>query len=380
MIVGIKKIYAYTILVLVSSCGKTAKQSENLLELNSKKEMLIEQIDSLSQLLNSVELNISKLDTNKRLTTVNTIKAQRKLFQHFIEVQGTVEADQSVELYPESSGSIINIFVEEGQNVYKGQTLIQIDNSVLKTNMGELQTQLELASTTYERQKRLWDQNIGSEIQFLQSKAKKEGLENSIESLKAQAKKLKISAPFSGTVDEVFSKIGGLASPMTPAIRLVNLKQVHVESEVTETFLKHIQKGTEVELFFPTIGKNISTKVSQVGNYINPNNRSFKIRIKVNNPNSELKANLLADLKINDFKQNGIVIPTKLIQKDRMGDSFVYTLKKEKDTYVIEKTYIVQKMTYANESFIAEGLLEDALIVDKGARLIKANETVIIAE
>jgi RND family efflux transporter MFP subunit len=327
-----------------------------------------------------VELNISKLDTNKRLTAVNTIKAQRKLFQHFIEVQGTVEAEQSVELYPESSGSITNIFVEEGQSVYKGQTLIQIDNSILKTNMAELQTQLELASTTYERQKRLWDQNIGSEIQFLQSKAKKEGLENSIESLKAHAKKLKISAPFSGTVDEVFSKIGGLATPMTPAIRLVNLKQVHVESEVTETFLKHIQKGTEVELFFPTIGKNISAKVNQVANYINPENRSFKIRIKVNNPNSELKANLLADLKINDFKQNGIVIPTKLIQMDRMGDSFVYTLKKEKEAYVVEKTYIVQKMTYANESFIEEGLLEDVLIVDKGARLIKANETVIIAE
>jgi RND family efflux transporter MFP subunit len=375
-----KKIYVYATLILVSSCGKTAKQSENLLELNSKKELLIEQIDSLSQVLNSVELNISKLDTNKRLTAVNTIKAQRKLFQHFIEVQGTVEAEQSVELFPESSGNITNIFVEEGQNVYKGQTLIQIDNSILKTNMAELQTQLELASTTYERQKRLWDQNIGSEIQFLQSKAKKEGLENSIESLKAQAKKLKISAPFSGTVDEVFSKIGGLATPMTPAIRLVNLKQVHVESEVTETFLKHIQKGTEVELFFPTIGKNISAKVNQVANYINPDNRSFKIRIKVNNPNSELKANLLADLKINDFKQNGIVIPTKLIQKDRMGDSFVYTLKKEKDDYVVEKTYIVQKMTYANESFIEKGLLEDVLIVDKGARLIKVNETVIIAE
>ena len=375
-----KKIYAYAIIVLVSSCGKTVKQSDNLLQLNSKKEMLIEQIDSLSQLLNSVELNISKLDTNKRLTAVNTIKAQRKLFQHFIEVQGTVEAEQSVELYPESSGSITNIFVEAGQNVYKGQTLIQIDNSVLKTNMAELQTQLELASTTYERQKRLWDQNIGSEIQFLQSKAKKEGLENRIESLKAQAKKLKISAPFSGTVDEVFSKIGGLANPMAPAIRLVNLKQVHVESEVTETYLKYIQKGTEVELFFPTIGKNISTKVSQVGNYINPNNRSFKIRINVDNPKNELKANLLADLKINDFKQNGIVIPTKLIQKNRKGDSYVYTLKKEKECYLVEKTYIVEKMTYSNETFIEDGLLEDALIVDKGARLIKANETVILAE
>ena len=133
-------------------------------------------------------------------------------------------------------------------------------------------------------------------------------------------------------------------------------------------------------MFFPTIGKNISTKVSQVGNYINPNNRSFKIRINVDNPKNELKANLLADLKINDFKQNGIVIPTKLIQKDRKGDSYVYTLKKEKEGYLVEKTYIVEKMTYSNETFIADGLLEDALVVDKGARLIKANETVILAE
>ena len=133
-------------------------------------------------------------------------------------------------------------------------------------------------------------------------------------------------------------------------------------------------------MFFPTIGKNISTKVSQVGNYINPNNRSFKIRINVDNPKNELKANLLADLKINDFKQNGIVIPTKLIQKNRKGDSYVYTLKKEKECYLVEKTYIVEKMTYSNETFIEDGLLEDALIVEKGARLIKANETVILAE
>jgi RND family efflux transporter MFP subunit len=375
-----KKYLIFLSLMLISSCGEAKKESVNLLKLKTEKNSLIRQIDSLSEILNSVELNISKLDTNKRLPSVTVFNAKEKLFQHFIEVQGTVEADQSVELYPENSGSITNIYVKEGQKVYKGQTLIQIDNSVLKSSIVELETQFELAKTTFERQKRLWDQNIGSEIQFLQSKAKKEGLENRIESLKAQAKKLKISAPFSGTVDEVFSKIGGLANPMAPAIRLVNLKQVHVESEVTETYLKHIQKGTEVELFFPTIGKNISTKVSQVGNYINPNNRSFKIRINVDNPKNELKANLLADLKINDYKQNGIVIPTKLIQKDRMGDSFVYTLKKEKDAYVVEKTYIVQKMTYANESFIAEGLLEDALIVDKGARLIKANETVIIAE
>lgn len=375
-----KKYLIFLSLILISSCGEAKKESVNLLKLKTEKNSLIRQIDSLSEILNSVELNISKLDTNKRLPSVTVFNAKEKLFQHFIEVQGTVEADQSVELYPENSGSITNIYVKEGQKVYKGQTLIQIDNSVLKSSIVELETQFELAKTTFERQKRLWDQNIGSEIQFLQAKAQKEGLENSLESLKAQEKKLKISAPFSGTIDEMFAKIGGLAAPMIPAVRLVNLNQIHVESEVTETYLKYILKGTQVELFFPSIGKNISANVSQVGNYINPNNRSFKVRVDINNQNNELKANLLADIKINDFKKMGIVIPAKLIQKDREGKQYVYTVIKEKGNYLSKKNYIKAGMTYETDAFIIEGIQIDDLIVDKGARLIKANEMVILVQ
>ena len=375
-----KKTYALIGISLMLSCGKTSKQSASLLELNSNKRDLIQQIDSLSSLLKSVELNISKLDTNKRLTRVTALKSEEKMFQHFIEVQGSVEADQSVELYPESSGNITKIFVLEGQSISKGQPLVQIDNSILESSKVELQTQLDLAATTFERQKRLWNQNIGSEIQYLQAKAKKEGLENSLESLKSQAKKLKITAPFSGTVDEVFAKTGGLANPMFPALRLINLDQIHVESEVTETYLKYIKKGTEVELYFPSIDKKINTKVDQVGNYINPNNRSFKVRMNVNNTDGTLKANLLADVKISDFKEVGIVIPSNLIQKDRMNKPFVYTLVKEDKFFRVKKSYIIEKISYENESFISEGLEADALIVDKGSRLVKGDETVILAE
>ena len=375
-----KKTYVIIGISLMLCCGKTSKQSASLLELNSNKRDLIQQIDSLSSLLKSVELNISKLDTNKRLTKVTALKSEKKMFQHFIEVQGRVEADQSVELYPESSGNITKIFVSEGQSISKGHPLVQIDNSILESSKVELQTQLDLAATTFERQKRLWNQNIGSEIQYLQAKAKKEGLENSLESLKSQAKKLKITAPFSGTVDEVFAKTGGLANPMFPALRLINLDQIHVESEVTETYLKYIKKGTEVELYFPSIDKKINTKVDQVGNYINPNNRSFKVRINVNNTDGTLKANLLADVKISDFKEVGIVIPSNLIQKDRMNKPFVYSLVKEDKFYRVKKSYIIEKISYENESFISEGLEADTLIVDKGSRLVKEDETVILAE
>ena len=375
-----KKTYALIGISLMLCCGKTSKQSASLLELNNNKRDLIQQIDSLSSLLKSVELNISKLDTNKRLTRVTALKSEKKMFQHFIEVQGSVEAEQSVELYPESSGNITKIFVREGQSISKGHPLVQIDNSILESSKVELQTQLDLATTTFERQKRLWDQNIGSEIQYLQAKAKKEGLENSLESLKSQAKKLKITAPFSGTVDEVFAKTGGLANPMFPALRLINLDQIHVESEVTETYLKYIKKGTEVELYFPSIDKKINTKVDQVGNYINPNNRSFKVRINVNNTDFTLKANLLAEVKISDFKEVGIVIPSNLIQKDRMNKPFVYSLVKEDKFYRVKKSYIIEKISYENESFISEGLEADALIVDKGSQLVKEDETVILAE
>ena len=375
-----KKTYALIGISLMLCCGKTSKQSASLLELNSNKRDLIQQIDSLSSLLKSVELNISKLDTNKRLTRVTALKSEEKMFQHFIEVQGSVEADQSVELYPESSGNITKIFVREGQSISKGRPLVQIDNSILESSKVELQTQLDLAATTFERQKRLWNQNIGSEIQYLQAKAKKEGLENSLESLKSQAKKLKITAPFSGTVDEVFAKTGGLANPMFPALRLINLDQIHVESEVTETYLKYIKKGTEVELYFPSIDKKINTKVDQVGNYINPNNRSFKVRMNVNNTDGTLKANLLADVKISDFKEVGIVIPSNLIQKDRMNKPFVYILVEEDKFFRVKKSYIIEKISYENESFISEGLEADALIVDKGSRLVKEDETVILVE
>ena len=375
-----KKTYALIGISLMLCCGKTSKQSASLLELNNNKRDLIQQIDSLSSLLKSVELNISKLDTNKRLTRVTALKSEKKMFQHFIEVQGSVEADQSVELYPESSGNITKIFIREGQSISKGHPLVQIDNSILESSKVELQTQLDLATTTFERQKRLWDQNIGSEIQYLQAKAKKEGLENSLESLKSQAKKLKITAPFSGTVDEIFAKTGGITNPMFPALRLINLNQIHVESEVTETYLKYIKKGTEVELYFPSIDKKINTKVDQVGNYINPNNRSFKVRINVNNTDGTLKANLLAEVKISDFKEVGIVIPSNLIQKDRMNKPFVYSLVKEDKFYRVKKSYIIEKISYENESFISEGLEADALIVDKGSQLVKEDETVILAE
>ena len=296
-----KTIISLFILTLVLSCGSSEKESQSLTDLKTKKASLIEKMDRISTELKSVEVAISELDTLQKLMTVTSFKAEIKDFNHYIEIQGMVKANQSIELHAEMGGTVTGILTKEGQSVSKGQILATLDSAVIDNSVLQLETQLALATTTFERQARLWDQNIGSEIQFLQAKAQKEGLENNMKSLRAQARKMKVIAPFSGTIDQIFAKTGELTSPQAPFLRLVNLKDIYVESEVTETYLKSIKKETKVLLNFKSIGKSVEASISQVGNFINPNNRSFKTRIDLKNPNNELKANLLADIKINDF-------------------------------------------------------------------------------
>ena len=375
-----KNIFSLLILSFVLSCNTTVKESKSLSDLKTKKAGLIEQMDRIGTELKDVEKAISELDTLKKLMTVTAIKAEVKDFNHYIEVQGTVKADQTVDLRAEMGGTVTAILVKEGQNVSKGQILATLDSDVIDSSVLQLKTQLSLATTTFERQARLWEQNIGSEIQYLQAKAQKEGLENSVKSLRAQAIKMKIIAPFSGIIDQIYAKTGELTSPQKPFLKLVNLSKVYVESEITETYLKSIKKGTAVLLNFRSIGQTTEAKISQVGNFINPNNRSFKTRIDLKNSNNELKENLLADIKINDFRANGVVIPSRLVQKDRDNKTFVYTIEPRENNHKIVKTYVTSTMSYDNQSYISEGLVSNSVLVDKGARLVNNNEDVTLLQ
>ena len=375
-IAQMKHLLFLIMVTLVLSCDSPTKESQSLTDLKSKKEILIKEMNRIGTELKSVETAISKLDTLKKIMTVTSFNAELKDFNHYIEVQGTVKADQSIELHPEMGGTVTAILTKEGENVSKGQIFATLDSAVIDNSVLQLNTQLELATTTFERQARLWEQNIGSEIQYLQAKAQKEGLENSMKSMKAQARKMKIIAPFSGVIDQIFAKTGELSAPQMPFLRLVNLSNVYVESEVTETYLKSIKKGTEVLLNFRSIGSSVKASISQVGNFINPNNRSFKTRINLKNTTNDLKANLLADIKINDFKANGIVIPSHLVQKDSNDQTFVYTMEPVGINHKVVKTYITEAMKYDNRSFISEGLVSTSVLIDKGARLVNNNEVV----
>lgn len=373
-----KHLFSLLILSLVLSCGTSDKESQSLTDLKTKKAALKEQMDRMGTELKEIEIAISELDTLKKLMSVTSIKAEVKDFNHYVEVQGTVKADQTIDLHAEMGGTVTAILVKEGQKVSKGQLLATLDSDVIDNSVLQLDTQLALATTTFERQARLWEQNIGSEIQYLQVKAQKEGLENSVKSLKAQARKMKIIAPFSGIIDQIYAKTGELTSPQKPFLKLVNLNKVYVESEVTETYLNSIKKDTKVLLNFRSIGTSVEASVSQVGNFINPSNRSFKMRIDLKNPNNELKANLLADIKINDFKANGTVIPTRLVQRDRDNKTFVYTIEPKENNHKVIKTYVTEVMNYDNQSYISDGLIPNSILVDKGARLVNNNEEVTL--
>lgn len=373
-----KKIFSLiTIALFTLSCGEEVKNN-SVDDLNSKKIEITNQIDSLSKELKVVEKELAKLNPDTKLSLITTIPVKKDVFKHYVEVQGSVKADKNIEIRPELGGTVKAIYVKEGQKVAAGQTLIQLDEDAIKNNISEVNTQLALAKTTFERQKRLWNQKIGSEIQYLQAKTQKESLENNLESLLTQAKKMKIIAPFSGIVDEIFPKNGELTSPQAPVVRLINLDKVYIEADITESFLPVVKKNSEVLVYFPTLGNEIVSKIAQIGNYINPDNRSFKTRINISNKDQSIKPNLLADIKVLDFKSIGIIIPSTLVQQDQTGQNFVFTISSENDENMVVKKIITLGKEYDHQIFVSEGLNENDVLINEGARLVKAGDLVKI--
>ena len=366
------------ITTLLISCGKK-NQETNLDALNKQKATLVHQLDSLTTILNDVEANITKLDTAQKITFVTALPVKNEVFKHYVEIQGVVQTDKNIEIHPELGGNVMAIYVKEGQQVNAGQTIMQLDDATIQNNISQIKTQLTLATTTFERQQRLWNQKIGSEIQFLQAKTQKESLEDNLNSLKTQAKKMKITAPFSGVIDEIFPRVGELTNPLNPLVRLVNLNNMYVEAEVTEAYLSILKVGAPVIVNFPSIKLTVDSKISQIANYINPNNRSFKIKIAIPNKNNAIKPNLLVDLKILDFEQLGTVIPSTLVQQDIKGDRFIYALKTENQQKIVVRKEITSGKEYNHEIFITKGLTATDTIVNEGARIVKDGEIVKIS-
>ncbi|MFK7032421.1 efflux RND transporter periplasmic adaptor subunit [Flavobacterium oreochromis] len=370
-----KKIFILTInTLLLVSCGSKEKsatidsliESKNLVEIKNKRASLQADLAKLDEVLATLEKKVDE-------ALVQTISVKDTVFNHYVEIQGNVDTQQNVLIQPEMPGTLVNLNIKAGQSVGKGQILGRIDDAGMSQQLASIQTQYELAKTTYERQKRLWDQKIGSEIQYLQAQTQMISLSKSINQIKAQIAKTIIRAPFSGVIDEVFVERGQVVSASQQGLmRIVNLSQMYVRTEVPEMYLPRVKRGTSVVVNIASINKNSIGKVRQVAKTINPANRSFTVKIDVPNPDELLRPNQVAKLKIMDYSNPSVIaIPTNIIQKDGKGNNYVYkVVTGQKGDKIAEKVVVKIGQTANNYTEILSGLSQNDVVVSEGASMI----------
>ena len=383
-----KKLTTLLTLLVFIQCGSPIKKSVteiisegSLEEIQLLKTRHVKTINKLKKELNQLNEALLLKDQTQRYVLVESIELEKEIFNHFVSFQGSIETDKNVVIYPEIPGLLKKIHVEEGQQVSEGTLLAEISDGGLIDQLDQLKLQLKLAKTTYNRQKRLWNQKIGSEIQFLQAKTNYLSLQKSVSQMNDQVTKTKITAPFDGIVDHIIADSGSNLSPgITPIMRVINLDQMKVAAEIPEMHLPNIQKNTSAIVYIPVLGIQFNEVVASVGNFINPNNRSFRVEISINNENGALKPNMTAEIKVNDYKNpEAILVPIKDILENQNGESYVYLLEvsdEAKDIYKVVKTYVKLGETSDNKIEIIEGLEAGDKIVEEGIRLIKDQQLV----
>ncbi|HCP40458.1 MAG TPA: hypothetical protein DIT65_01580 [Cryomorphaceae bacterium] len=375
-----KKVVFIISSIALVACG-TPEEMGTTDELKAKKEALVSSRDSISALISEVELHLAALDTNKVYDVVTSKEVEPSLFLHYFDVFGMVEADKSINLYTTASGSVKKIYVKNGQSVEKNQLLLSLDTDIMMSSLAELQTGLELAKTVFEKQQRLWmDQQIGSEIQYLQAKNNYEGLVQKVKTLKEQIELSEIRAPFSGSIDNIFAKEGQLSGPQMPAIRLVNTSGVYVKADVPESYANRVFVGTPASIAFTSMDYEVTAEVLQVGQFIQEGNRTFSINVSLPEANG-VKPNQMVHIALQDYRNDeALTVSASLVQQDVEGNDFIYTLRNFEgtDRYQVVKTWVTTGLTFDNQTEIVLGLEAGMLVVEKGSRSVRAGQEVVL--
>jgi len=383
-----KLLYISTLSILLASCGGDKKNSvEAVLESNDietiqkKRDELTTQQQEIHSKLKELDHKLAELNPEKNVPLITTFKAKTETFNHFLELQGSVETKQNVVLNAEMGGILQQIYVKEGQKVSKGQLLARIDDGGMSQQLAQMQIQADLAKTTFERQKRLWEQKIGSEIQYLQAKSSYEGQQSLVSQMKSQLSKSTVSAPFAGTIDDIITEQGNVVSPgQTPILRIVNLSDMYIKTDVPESYIADVIEGKDVEVTFPVLGKTIDAKIRQTGSFINPDNRTFNAEIEVPNKEKAIKPNLTARLKINDYtNEKALMIPQSIISENADGEQYIYILDSINGQKAIAKQTIIKTgKTQGDVIEVLEGVKDGDEIIKEGARSVKDGQTVKI--
>ncbi len=370
-----KKIAIITILsCIVFACGNKENNqsisnlidSKNVSALNEKKTALQAEITKIEEAL-------AKLEVKKEEALVSVTTIKDTIFSHYLDIQGNVDTKENILVQPEFSGTLTSLTVKAGQRVTKGQILGRVDDAGMSQQLASLESSYALAKTTFERQKNLWDKKIGSEIQFLQAQNQMTAAQKGVAQLKAQLSKTIIHAPFSGTIDEVFVEKGQVVAPSLQGLmRIVNLNNMFVSTSVPESYIGKLKVGDQVDVFLTSLNKTYKGKVRQIGNFINPNNRSFGIEVSLPNPENLLRPNQVAKLKIVDYvSKNAIVVPTGVIQEDGTGANYVYIVEGSNGKTGTAKKVIVEVgKSSDNVTEIISGLSANDIIVTEGVNSI----------
>ena len=384
-----KKFYISLFTLIIISCNSSGNSTINSLiedgDLDGLKKRKKEYVDTMNTMqveLNKINNGIAFLDENEKLTLVSSFEIKEKIFNSYIEAQANLKTRKNVLILPEFQGTLEQIFVSEGQKVKKGQLLAEINDSGLKEQVDQLIIQANFAKENFERTERLWNNSIGSEIQFLKSKSDFESSQKMVEQMKDRLAKTKIYAPFEGEVDEIISNQGSNLIPgVSQILRLVNLDKIYAEASVSEKYIANIDKGTKVVVQIPLLGREIVSEIIQTGNFINPSNRTFRVEVPVENIDNKIKQNLDAKIKINIYsKPDAVVIPLRIIREDASGKNFVYVMSEDiKDgVYITSKTFISLGNKNNNEVEVTDGLKIGDELVLEGANIVEDSQRVKI--
>ena len=377
----------YSLIILASTgCNNPNASIEQVLKTNDldliaqKRKEIIKSQQEIYIKLNLIDNKLEELNANSKFPIVETAILKSNTFQHFVELQGNVKSDQLIIIYPEFSGVLNKIYVKSGEEVVKGQTLAIIDDGGLKQQLSQLEISFNLTKTTYERQERLWAQNIGSEMQFLETKSMFEAQKEAIKQLKKQLEKTVIKASFNGTIDNIIAKEGEVVYPgRSNLMLLLNMERMYVESNVPERYINTISKGKKAKVVFPLIDEFLETSIRQAGNFIDPIKRTYKIELDLPKNDFNIKPNLNAKVSVNDYtNDNAILIKEGFISIDSNNEKYVYKIyRKEKKNYV-SKTIIKTGKNNGNYIEVLSGLSVDDEIVIEGMRKIVDNTRVKI--
>lgn len=384
-----KKLIITTVIALVVlSCGgnqgakiEKVLESGDLSQIRAKKTELDKEKALLNAQIQKLEKKIKQLDPQEKIPLITTFQVKEDKFNHYLELQGSVATKQNLVVTPEFNGILKDIYVRKGQYVKQGQALANIDDGGLNQQLAQLQIQAELAKTTFERQERLWNQKIGSEIQYLQAKSNYEAQQHAIEQVQHQMSKTTIVAPFSGTIDDIIAEKGSVvAAGQSPVFRLVNLNNMYIEADVPENYLKNVTRGKTVQVNFPTIGKTMDAKIKQTSNFIDPANRTYKVEIAVPNRDKMIKPNLTARLKINDYTNDkAVLIPQNIISENANGQQYVYTVVNKNNKKGKAKRVIIETgKTEGDLIEVLNGIKNGDEIIQEGARSVQDNQSVRI--